>query len=95
MQLFVFIALIAITAFSTSVNAARLEIDQHASIVLHIGAAFLLYSHIGGGVVGLIAGAVAGLAKKGGKAHRLAGKLFFYAMFICYLLAAVIPPKNN
>jgi len=55
--------------------------------------AFVL--HIGGGTLGLVAGTVAALARKGGPLHRAAGNVFFgsmlvMAVFACYL-AVVIP----
>jgi hypothetical protein len=40
----------------------------------------LLVLHIVSGSIGLIAGTVAMIASKSGKAHRTAGKFFFYAM---------------
>ena len=54
--------------------------------------AFVL--HIGGGTVGLISGAVASVARKGGRLHRRAGNVFFFAIlvmavFACYLAVAM------
>jgi hypothetical protein len=56
------------------------------------GLAFVL--HIGGGAVGLVAGTVAILARKGGWLHRRAGAVFFVAMlfmgvFACWLAVAI------
>ncbi len=53
--------------------------------------------HIGGGLVALVAGTVAILARKGGRIHRAAGAVFVAAMlamgaFACYL-AIVIPDQ--
>ena len=38
--------------------------------------------HIAAGTVALLFGAVALGAKKGGKIHRLSGKIFFYSMIL-------------
>jgi hypothetical protein len=51
--------------------------------------------HIGGGALGLVAGTVALMARKGGRLHRAAGTVFFLSMlmmavFACYL--AVVRP---
>lgn len=78
--------------FSGSANAARLIVEPESSILLHIGAAALLYLHIGGGAIGLLSGLTASLSRKGGYLHRIAGKVFFIAMFISYLLAALVAP---
>ena len=53
--------------------------------------------HIGGGAVGLAAGTVAAVARKGGRLHRAAGNVFFVSMlvmaaFACYL-AVVMPDQ--
>jgi uncharacterized membrane protein len=58
-------------------------------------AAFVL--HIGGGVIGLLSGTVAALARKGGRLHRRAGTIFVVSMlvmaaFACYL-AMIIPDQ--
>jgi uncharacterized membrane protein len=47
-------------------------------------------AHIAGGSVGLVAGTVAILARKGGPLHRLAGNIFFAAMVVMALFAAVL-----
>jgi len=53
--------------------------------------------HIGGGTLGLVAGTVAAVARKGGSLHRAAGNVFFgsmlvMALFACYL--AVVEPNQ-
>lgn len=78
--------------FSGSASAARLVVEAEAPMFLHVGAAILLYAHIGGGAIGIMSGFVAGLSRKGHRIHRLAGKTFFISMFICYLLAALVAP---
>lgn len=77
------------------VFAERLEFAEDASPLLHFWAAMLLYSHIAGGAIGLMAGLTASLVKKGARVHRIAGKTFFYAMFISYLIGAGVAPFLN
>lgn len=50
----------------------------------------LLYSHIAGGGVALLTGAVALLTIKGGRAHKRAGLVFFYAMLLVAVSAFAI-----
>ena len=47
--------------------------------------AFIL--HITGGTIGLLAGIVAASARKGARAHRLAGKVFFVSMLVMAVFA--------
>jgi len=60
-------------------------------------AAFLL--HIGGGAVGLVAGAIAVFAPKGGRLHRAAGTVFVAAMMVmaafALYLAFVLSDRVN
>ncbi|WP_300545142.1 DUF2306 domain-containing protein [Maricaulis sp.] len=72
--------------------ADRLVVDEGAPLVIHLGAAALLYTHIAGGAIGLLAGAAAILTPKGRPLHRAAGRIFFYAMFASFLVAAVVAP---
>ena len=74
------------------VQAARLELNPEAHPVFNWGALAILYMHILGGVVGLIAGVVASLARKGGALHRSAGKIFLLAMLACYTVGALVAP---
>lgn len=73
-------------------HAERLQVDPEAPLWAHAGAALLLYLHIGGGAVGLLAGASAVLSRKGAAVHRAAGKVFFVSMFISYLIGAGVAP---
>ena len=50
--------------------------------------AFVL--HIGGGAIGLVAGTIAALARKGGPLHRTAGTVFFAAMLLMAAFAAYL-----
>lgn len=72
--------------------AETLKVDKDASIILNWGAALLLYAHIGGGFIGMLAGTTASLAPKGKVLHRKAGKVFYLAMSICYLIGALVAP---
>ncbi|MDQ0465594.1 TRAP-type C4-dicarboxylate transport system permease small subunit [Caulobacter ginsengisoli] len=72
--------------------ATTLQTGPDAPLWARFGAAALLWLHIGGGSVGMIAGAVAAGARKGGPTHRLAGKVFFAAMFVAYLVGAGVAP---
>lgn len=54
--------------------------------ILHIA----LFLHIIGGTGSLLAGLVAMLTKKGGKAHRLAGKIYFGGMSTVFVTALVL-----
>jgi uncharacterized membrane protein len=67
------------------------------SPVLHALTLLAFALHIGGGAVGLVSGTVAVIARKGGRLHRKAGKVFVISMlvmavFACYL-AFVIPKQ--
>lgn len=73
-------------------HATKLEVDPDAPAWAHLGAGILLYSHIGGGIIGILTGALAVALRKGGPAHRAAGNVFFAAMFITYLIGAGVAP---
>ena len=59
---------------------------------LHAGAASILFLHIAGGTVGMLAGAAALALRKGSRAHRLAGHLFFAAMLAMAGIGAAVSP---
>ena len=63
------------------------------------GATMLAYVlHVGGGTVGLFAGATAAAAPKGGRMHRTAGDIFFFSMLVmgtfAAYLAIVVPGQS-
>jgi uncharacterized membrane protein len=62
---------------------------------LKAGAQTILLAHIGGGTLGMISGAVAVLAKKGGRLHRAAGNVFFAAMLTMASIGAAVSPFLN
>lgn len=69
-------------------------IASDTSPLLHAAMLIALALHIGAGGVGLVSGTVAAIARKGGRLHRRAGNLFFFAMltmaaFAAYLAVAV------
>lgn len=70
----------------------NLQFGPDAPLVLHALAAAALFGHIGGGTVGMISGAVAMFAPKGGRMHKLAGTVFFAAMLTMAGIAAVVAP---
>lgn len=86
------LGVVAITALTGTAWADRLEPPAEAPWWIHAGAAALLYSHIGGGTVGLISGAIALAARKGGKAHRAAGNVFFVAMLVMAGIGGAVAP---
>jgi hypothetical protein len=59
---------------------------------MHLGAGAVLTLHIAGGAVGLLSGAIALLARKGGPLHRAAGNVFFVAMLTMSGIGAVVAP---
>jgi uncharacterized membrane protein len=77
---------------ATAVYATTLEVSADAPVWASLGAAVLLYSHIGGGMVGLLAGTVAVIAPKGNTLHRRAGKVFFISMFVTYFIGGGVAP---
>lgn len=70
----------------------NLEFGPDAPFVLRAIATTALVAHIGGGTLGMISGAVAMFAPKGGRAHQLAGRVFFVAMLTMAGIAAVVAP---
>jgi len=71
---------------------AALEIAADAPWIAHAAAATALALHIGGGSLAIASGYVAMAAKKGGRAHRLAGQVFFGSMLAMTGVAAVVAP---
>lgn len=88
----VLITILLLLLYVQPTYAAKLIISPEASIFLHFGAAALLYAHIGGGLIGIISGVTASLSRKGAIIHRVAGKVFFISMFICYVIGALVSP---
>lgn len=59
---------------------------------LFAAANVILFLHIAGGSVGIISGAVALFARKGGRPHRVAGTVFFVSMLIMATIGAAASP---
>jgi uncharacterized membrane protein len=55
----------------------------------------VLFAHIGGGTVGMVSGAVAITARKGGRVHRAAGNIFFAGMLALSVVGFVVAPMLN
>jgi uncharacterized membrane protein len=73
-------------------HATRLEVHPDAPAWAHAGANTLLYLHIGGGIIGLLAGSLAIASRKGGTVHRNVGNIFFGSMLVTYLIGAGVAP---
>lgn len=69
-----------------------LEVSSDAPLWAKYGADALLVLHIGGGAVGIATGWVAVTSRKGETIHRAAGRIFFIAMLICYVVATGVAP---
>lgn len=70
--------------------ADTLDVDPAAPVWAHVLATLVLYLHIGGGGLGLIAGAAALTFRKGARLHRMAGNVFFVAMLTMSGIAAPV-----
>ncbi len=80
------------TLWTGAAYADRLNVSPQAALWVQIGAAALLVLHIGGGGIGIVSGAAALVYRKGSRPHRLAGRLFFFAMLVSYTVAACVAP---
>lgn len=74
---------------------ATLHLAPDAPAYLRTAADLALIAHIGGGSVGMLAGAAALVFKKGETAHRLAGNFFFVSMLAMSGVGAVVAPMIN
>lgn len=69
-----------------------LQVAPDSSWWLHAGAAVILFVHIAGGTVGMLAGAAALVFRKGSRLHRLAGHTFFVSMLAMASVGAGVSP---
>ncbi|HEY0230264.1 MAG TPA: hypothetical protein VGC55_03335 [Dokdonella sp.] len=69
-----------------------LQIGPESSTLIRAAAATILLLHISGGMVGLVSGAVALIARKGGGLHRFAGHVFFVSMLVMSAIGAGVSP---
>jgi uncharacterized membrane protein len=83
---------LSVLAFAGPAFADHLHVPPGSPRWMGIGAAIILYAHISGGTVGLMAGTVALLTRKGGRLHRLSGNIFFVAMLVMTGIGAVVAP---
>ena len=67
-----------------------LYVSPDAPLLARAAAEAVLVLHIGGGTVGMLSGAVALIARKGGRLHGLAGKMFFVSMLIMSGIGATV-----
>jgi uncharacterized membrane protein len=85
----------ASVALAAPAAADRLEVPSDAPLWMRVGADVLLYSHIGGGFLAMLTGAIAVLARKGGPLHRGAGKVFVGSMLVMAAIGGAIAPFLN
>lgn len=88
----ILVVTLALCAVADTAHAARLQLSPDAPALAQVGAALLLYLHIGGGIIGLVAGAAAIASRKGGTTDRSVGNVFFVSMFVTYLIGAGVAP---
>lgn len=69
-----------------------LHVDPASPAIVHIGAAALLYSHIGAGMISLASGYGALAFRKGSRAHRLSGNVFFASMLVMATIGFAVSP---
>ena len=69
-----------------------LQVGAESPWLLHAGAAIILYLHIAGGSVGIVAGAAALAVRKGRRLHAIAGNTFFVAIMAMAGIGAVVAP---
>jgi hypothetical protein len=84
--------IVAATLLPSVALAENLEAGPGDPAWMHLGANALLWAHIAGGAIGMVTGVIALAARKGQRAHRAAGKLFFMAMFMAYAIGAGVAP---
>ena len=70
----------------------HLQLASDAPVLLRVAAGGVLGLHIGGATIGMAAGAVTMAARKGGRLHRVAGNVFFFAMLAMAGVGAVVSP---
>jgi hypothetical protein len=72
--------------------AVIIQLAPDAPLWLSTAAAFALVLHVGGGSLGVLAGAAALALPKGAPGHRTAGTVFFISMLTMAAMAAVTAP---
>ena len=69
-----------------------LQVAADSAWWIHVGAGLILFLHIAGGTVGMLAGAAALAVRKGSRLHRLAGHAFFVSMLFMTAIGAAVSP---
>jgi hypothetical protein len=69
-----------------------LQVAADSPWPVHAAAATILFLHIAGGSVAIVAGTVAVAVRKGGRLHILAGNLFFVAMLVMASIGGFVAP---
>lgn len=69
-----------------------LQISAESHWFWHAGAAVILYLHIAGGSIGILAGAAAVAVRKGGGAHGIVGQIFFVSMLVMAAIGVAVAP---
>lgn len=69
-----------------------LHVPPGSPLLVRAAAEAILALHIGGGVGGVLSGAVAMAASKGGRLHRAAGRVFFVSMLVMSGIGTIVSP---
>lgn len=69
-----------------------LQVAADSPLLVRAGAATILFLHIAGGSVAIVSGALALAFRKGGRAHILAGNIFFVSMLVMASIGALVAP---
>jgi uncharacterized membrane protein len=69
-----------------------LHVPPGSPALVQGAAATILALHVGGGVAGIVSGATALVARKGGRLHCTAGQVFFVSMLIMSAIGASVSP---
>ena len=69
-----------------------LQVAADSPWPVQAGAAAILFLHIAGGSVAIVSGATALALRKGGRAHVLAGNIFFVSMLVMASIGALVAP---
>ena len=69
-----------------------LQVAAESPWLVRAGAATILFLHIAGGSVAIASGTMALAFRKGGRAHVLAGNVFFAAMLVMASIGALVAP---
>lgn len=69
-----------------------LQVAAESPWLVRAGAATILFLHIAGGSVAIVSGTMALALRKGGRAHVLAGNVFFASMLVMASIGALVAP---